>query len=66
MEFGMESGRKIFTLKKTRKSIPITGHGGPKRYDMSMIPHFPHNRLTNGGEFVSLMHQSSFTPQKHS
>jgi hypothetical protein len=32
---------------------------------MSMIPHFPDNRLTVGGDVVSRTRQPRFTPQKH-
>jgi hypothetical protein len=30
------------------------------------VPHFLHNRLTDGGEVVSFMHRPPFTPQESS
>jgi hypothetical protein len=33
---------------------------------MSRLPHFLDNRLTDGGEVVSLMRRTLFTPQKDS
>jgi hypothetical protein len=34
------------------------------RVEKSRLPHFPDNRLTDGGEVVSLMRQPPFTPGK--
>jgi hypothetical protein len=39
---------------KKCKAIPVTDHGGPQGRDKSRIPHFLNNRLTDGGEVVSL------------
>jgi hypothetical protein len=52
-------------LKKYKKSIsiPVTGCGGPYGCEMSRLPHFLDNRLTDG-EVVSLMHWPPFTPRK--
>jgi hypothetical protein len=46
------------------KAIPITGHEGPQRFKRSRFPHFLDNRLTDGGEVVSIMHWPPFTPRK--
>jgi hypothetical protein len=34
--------------------IPVTGCGRPLGRETSRLPHFIDNRLTDGGEFVSL------------
>jgi hypothetical protein len=41
------------SLKKG-KSIPVTGRDGPYVCETSRLPHFLDNRLTDGGEVVSL------------
>jgi hypothetical protein len=46
------------------KAIPVTGRGGPKGCETSRLPHFLDNRLTDGGEVVSLMRRPHFTPGK--
>jgi hypothetical protein len=43
----------IFTKRKC-KAIPVTGRGGPYGFEMSRLPHFLDNRLTDCGEVVSL------------
>jgi hypothetical protein len=54
-------------LKKVKgKAVPVTAHGGPQRCGTSRLKHFLHNRLTDGGEDVSLTHQPPFTPQEDS
>jgi hypothetical protein len=40
----------------------VTGRGGPQGCEMSRLPHFPDNRITDGGEVVSLTSQQHFTP----
>jgi hypothetical protein len=47
-------------------TISVTGREGPWGYETSRLPHFLHNRLTDGGEVVSLTHRSPFTPQEDS
>jgi hypothetical protein len=42
---------------KKGKAIPVTGRGGPKGCEASRIPHFLDNRVTDGGEVVSLTHR---------
>jgi hypothetical protein len=47
------------------KAIPVTGHGGPYGCEKSRLPHFLDNRLTDGGEAVSLKRrQAVLYPQK--
>jgi hypothetical protein len=41
--------------KIKRKIIPVTGRGGPQVCETSRSPHFLHNRLTDGGEVVSVI-----------
>jgi hypothetical protein len=48
------------------KAIPVTGREGPEGCEMSRLPHFLDNRLTDGGEVVSPMRQPPFTPQQDS
>jgi hypothetical protein len=45
-------------------SLPVTGREGPCGCEMSRLPHFLDNRLTDGGESVSLRRRPSFTPKK--
>jgi hypothetical protein len=54
------------TKKKEGKAIRVTGHEGPWGCETSRFPHFLHNRLTHGGEVVSLTRQPPFTPQEDS
>jgi hypothetical protein len=42
----------------------VTGRGGPYGYETSKLPHFLDNRLTHGGEVVSLTRRPPFTPRK--
>jgi hypothetical protein len=49
-----------------KKAIPVTGRGGPESCETSKLPNFLHDRLTDGGEVVSLMRQPPFTPQEDS
>jgi hypothetical protein len=35
---------------KYYKAIPVTGRGGPQGCEMSRLPHFLGNRLTDGGK----------------
>jgi hypothetical protein len=46
------------------KIIPVTGRGGPYDCEMSRLPQFLDNRLTDGGELVSLTRRTPFTPMK--
>jgi hypothetical protein len=48
------------------KTIPVTGRGGPQGFETSRLPHFLDNRLTDGGEVISLTCPPPFTPQKDS
>jgi hypothetical protein len=51
---------------RTRKAIPVTGRGGPYGCETSRFPHLLDNRLTDGGEVVSLTRQTPLYPQEDS
>jgi hypothetical protein len=54
-------------MDKKGKAIPVTGRGGPQGYETSRLPHFLHNRLTDGGKVVSLMRRpAALYPQEDS
>jgi hypothetical protein len=46
------------------KAIPVTGRGGPYGCELSRLPHFLDNCLTDGCEVISLTCQLPFTPRK--
>jgi hypothetical protein len=48
------------------KAIPVTGRGGHRVVETSRLPHFLHNRLTDGVEAVSLTHRPLHYPQENS
>jgi hypothetical protein len=39
--------------------VPVTGRGGPQGFETSRLTYFVDNRLTVGGEDVSLAHRST-------
>jgi hypothetical protein len=43
------------------KAIPAINRGGPQGCEMSRLPHFLDNRLTDGGEDVNLRRRPPFT-----
>jgi hypothetical protein len=49
---------------KKGKTIPVTGREGPWGCEMSRLPHFLENRVTDDGEIVSLTRRPHFTPQE--
>jgi hypothetical protein len=49
---------------KKGKAIPVTSRGGPQGCQRSWLTHFLDNRLTDGGEVVSLTCRPPFTPRK--
>jgi hypothetical protein len=49
---------------KKGKAISVTGRGDAEVCETSRLPHFLDDRLTNGGEVVSLMSRLPFTPQE--
>jgi hypothetical protein len=53
-------------FNKTGKAIPVTSHGGPYGCETSRLLHFLDNRLTDGGEVVSITRRPSFTPKEDS
>jgi hypothetical protein len=42
-------------------ATPVTGIGGPQGCETSRLPHLLENRLTDGGEVVSLARRPPFT-----
>jgi hypothetical protein len=46
------------------QAIPALGHGGPESYDSTRFLHFLDNRLTDGGEVVSLTLQPPLTTRR--
>jgi hypothetical protein len=57
-------GIEILTYQITGKVIPVTGHGDPYGCETSRLPHLLDNRLTDGGEVVSLTRRPPFSPKK--
>jgi hypothetical protein len=53
-------------MKIQGKAIPATGRGGPQGCEISRLPHFLDNRLTDGAVRLSALSigQPSFTPRK--
>jgi hypothetical protein len=51
-------------VKSKNIAIPVTGRGGSYGSETSKLPHFPDNRLTDGGEAVSLKRRPPFTLMK--
>jgi hypothetical protein len=50
--------------KKNGKAIPVAGRGNPYGYEISRIPYFLDNWLTDGSKVVSLTCWLPFTPRK--
>jgi hypothetical protein len=50
---------------KKGKAIPVTDRRGPQCFETSRLPHFLENRLTDGGEVVTLTRRPPFTPQEN-
>jgi hypothetical protein len=63
-EHGRKSIGKAILLSETSKAFPVTGRGGPQRCEISRLPHFLDNSLTDGGEAVSLTRRPPFTARK--
>jgi hypothetical protein len=51
---------------KKDKPIPVTDRGGPEGCETLRLPYSPDNRLTDGGEIVSLTRRPPFNPQEDS
>jgi hypothetical protein len=51
-------------IKGKGKAIPVTGREGPEGCETSRLPHFLDNRLTDGGEAVSLTRRPPVTSRK--
>jgi hypothetical protein len=58
--------RLALGVRRKGKAIPLTGRRGLWCCEASRLPHFLDNRLTDGGEVVSLMHRPPFTLQEDS
>jgi hypothetical protein len=54
----------IFPKQIKSEAISVTKRRGLQGCESSRIPHFVDNRLTDGGEVVSLMRRPSFTPKE--
>jgi hypothetical protein len=54
----------MLVLKEKSNAILITGRGGPKGCETSRLPYFLDDRLTDGGEDISLPRRPIFTPRK--
>jgi hypothetical protein len=52
---------KVQNNNNNNKAIPVTGRGGPQSCEMSRLPQFVDNRLTDGGKVVSLTLRPPFT-----
>jgi hypothetical protein len=50
----MVSEIELFHCKGKGKATLVTGREGPYGCETSRLPHFLNNRLTDGGEVVSL------------
>jgi hypothetical protein len=57
------SGTFILDYIKS-KDIPVTGREDQQGCEMSRLPHFPDNWLTDSGEVVRLTCRLLFTPRK--
>jgi hypothetical protein len=62
----LEVLRNQLEINKKGKAIRVTGREGPYGCEPSRLPHFPDNRLTDGGEVVSLTRRKPFTLQEDS
>jgi hypothetical protein len=52
----------VYWNVKKNKDIFITGHGDSWGCEVSKLPHFLGNKLTDGGEVVSLTHRPPIPP----
>jgi hypothetical protein len=52
-----------YKFRQKGKAVPLTGRGGPYDCETSRLPHFLDNRLTDGGEVISLMPSSALYAQ---
>jgi hypothetical protein len=43
--------------RRLKNTLPVTGHGGPYECETSRLPRILDNRITGGGEIVSLKHR---------
>jgi hypothetical protein len=62
---GIELGTVCKKKKKKKgEAIPVKGRGGPMGCETSRLPHFPDNRITDGGEVAILTRWPPFTPKR--
>jgi hypothetical protein len=52
------------TYMHTDRVVPVRGRRGPQGCETSRTPQFLDNRLTDGGDVVSLKRRPRFTPRK--
>jgi hypothetical protein len=60
------SAMLLHNVIKIIEAIPLTGLRGPQICNTSRLPYFLDNRLTDGGEVVSLTRRPPFTPRNTS
>jgi hypothetical protein len=46
----MNTVKITLRVKVEGKAVPVTARGGTRSCETSRLPHFLHNRLTDGGE----------------
>jgi hypothetical protein len=56
--------QKVEIITRKAKFIHVAGRGDPYGSEKSMLSHFLDNRLTDGGEVVSLKRRAPFTTKK--
>jgi hypothetical protein len=64
--FASDEHKHNFKSSSKNKTIPVTDLGGPYGCETSRLLHFLDNRLTDGGEVVSLTRRQFFNPQEDS
>jgi hypothetical protein len=58
--------KMVILSDKKGKAIPVTGRGSSHCCEMSRLPHYLENHLTDGCEFFSLTNRPPFISQKYS
>jgi hypothetical protein len=60
---GLNVSFNCMVVEEYSKTILVTGRGGLQGFEILRIPHCLDNRITNGGEVVSLKRRPRFTPR---